>query len=169
MKPETLICNTVDITYDNGYIALWCKDYDLPDTIELFGDTLLRKPHFHVSLLCVEDIPSINPETESKILQHFCGFAAENEIKLAGFTKEFRLAKYKERKSVVAMCEITNLLAFAEYLSQKIGIEIAPQPTHVTIYTLQPDKGIGLNSPAELEEKSEVVEVPEAVSIALAE
>ncbi len=45
MKSEKLICNSSNITYDKGYIALWCKEYDLPDTVEIDGDTLLKKDH----------------------------------------------------------------------------------------------------------------------------
>jgi 16S rRNA (adenine1518-N6/adenine1519-N6)-dimethyltransferase len=163
MKPETLICNSSNITYDKGYIALWCENYDLPDTIEIEGDTLTKKDHFHVSLLCVKNILEKYPDKEEEIIQHFCNFSQEHEVKFKGFTKEFRLATREERKSVIAMCKVSNLDAFAKYLSQKIGMEVAIQPTHVTIYTLQPSMGIGLNSPEELEEKSEIVEVPESV------
>jgi 16S rRNA (adenine1518-N6/adenine1519-N6)-dimethyltransferase len=163
MKPETLICNSSNITYDKGYIALWCENYDLPETIEIEGNTLTKKDHFHVSLLCVKNILETHPDKEEEIIQHFCDFLQEHEIKFKGFTKKFRLATREERKSVIAMCKVSNLDAFAKYLSQKIGMEVAIQPTHVTIYTLQPSMGIGLNSPEELEEKSKLVDVPEAV------
>ncbi len=163
MKPEALICNSSNITYDKGYIALWCENYDLPDTIEIEGDTLIKKDHFHVSLLCVKNILETYPDKEEEIIQHFCDFTQEHEVKFEGFTKEFRMATREERKSIVAMCKVSNLDAFAQYLSEKIGMEVFTQPTHVTIYTLQHNMGIGLNSPEELEEKSNPVEVPEAV------
>lgn len=163
MKPEKLICNSSNITYDKGYIALWCKDYVIPDTLDVEGDSLLKKDYFHVSLLCVKNILEFKPDIEDDIIQYFCEFIQGHEVTFKGFTKEFRLATSEERKSVVAMCKVSNLDAFAEYLTEKIGILIVPQPTHVTIYTLQHNMGIGLNSPEELEEKSKPVEVPEAV------
>ncbi len=163
MKPGNLICNSSNIIYDKGYIALWCKNYDLPESIEIDGDTLLKKDHFHVSLLCVKNILETKPDIEEEIIQHFCNFMQENEIEFNGFTKEFRLAIREERKSVVAMCKVSNLDAFAEYLTEKIGIPIAPQPTHVTIYTLQHNMGIGLNSPEKLEEKTKPIEIPDPV------
>lgn len=163
METTTLICNTDNITYNKGYIALWCKDYDLPKTFEVDGDTFLKKDHFHVSLLCVKNILETHPDKEEEIIQHFCDFLKHNEVKLERFTKEFRLSTRDERKSLVAMCSVSNLDTFATYLSGKIGIDVAPQPTHVTIYTLQHNMGIGLNSPEEMEEKSKVVEVPESV------
>lgn len=163
MQPENLICNTTNLTYNKGYIALWCKDYDLPDTFEVDGETLLKKDHFHVSLLSVKNILEEKPDMEEDILKYFCEFFKDNEMKLEVFTKEFRLAQNDERKSIVALCKVSNLHKFAEYLTNKIGITIAPQPAHVTIYTLQHNMGIGLNSPEELAEKSKPIEVPEAV------
>jgi len=163
MEHDSLICNSENITYNKGYIALWCKDYDLPDTFEVGGETLLKKDHFHVSLLCVKNILGVKPDIEDEVLQHFCDFIKGNEIKFEGFTKEFRLAQNDERKSVVALCKVSNLHEFAEYLTEKIGVTVAPQPAHITIYTLQPNAGIGLNSPEEMEDKSKLIEVPEAV------
>jgi isopentenyldiphosphate isomerase len=163
MKPEKLICSTSNITYDKGYIALWLENYPLPETLTVDGDTLLKKDHFHVSLLCVKNLLEVNSDSEAKIIQHFCDFLKDNEVQLEGFTGEFRMATREERKSVVGLCEVSNLYELAKYLSDKTGIEVASQPAHVTLYTLQQNMGIGLNSPEELEEKSKVVEVPEAV------
>lgn len=163
METENLICGSNNITYNKGYIALWCEDYDLPDTFEVDGETLLKKDHFHVSLLCVKNILEVKPDIEDEVLKHFCDFIKDNEVKFEGFTKEFRFAQNDERKSVVALCKVSDLHKFSEYLTKKIGITVVPQPAHVTIYTLQPNAGIGLNSPEEMGEKSEPVEVPEAV------
>jgi isopentenyldiphosphate isomerase len=167
MDTNKLISNSQNITYDKGYIAFWCKDYELPETFNVNGETLLRKDHFHVSLLCVKNILLNAPELENQILQHFCDYIRDNEIKFEGFTKEFRLAKKDERLSVVALCKMSNLNKFTEYLSEKIDIKIPIQPTHVTIYTLQPNAGIGLNSPEEMEQGSEPVAVPETILVPL--
>lgn len=163
METNALICNTNDITYNKGYIALWCKDYDLPKTFEVDSETFLKKDHFHVSLLCVKNILEIKPDIEAEIIQHFCDFSKYNELTFEGFTKDFRLAESDERKSVVALCKVSNLHIFAEYLTEMIGVKVVPQPAHVTIYTLQSNAGIGLNSSEEMEEKSKLIEVPEAV------
>lgn len=163
MESDKLICNSKDFTYNKGYIALRCKNYDIPETFKVDGETLLKKDSFHISLVCIKNLLDIKPEIESGVLEHFCNFLQENEIKFEGFTKEFRLAKHEERTSVVALCKVSNLHKFSDYLSEKIGIVVAPQPTHVTIYTLQQNAGIGLNSPEEMDEKSKPIEVPEAV------
>jgi hypothetical protein len=147
MKPENLICNSSNITYDKGYIALWLEDYPLPDTLDIEDTTLLKKDHFHVSLLCVKNILEVIPDIENEILNHFCDFVKEKELKFEGFTNEYRTAYADERKSVVALCNVSNLNTFADYLSEKIDVKVAHQPAHVTIYTLQPNAGIGINNP----------------------
>lgn len=167
MNPDTLICSTSNITYNKGYIALWCENYDLPDTFEIGDEALIKKDHFHVSLLCVKNILEVYPDKEDEIIQYFCDFLKDNEIKLEGFSGEFRVATHEERKSLVGLCVVTNLHKFAEYLTEQIRLEVAPQPAHVTLYTLQQNMGIGLNSSDELEEKSVVVSVPEAISAPL--
>ncbi|PCI89453.1 hypothetical protein COB18_04015 [Candidatus Kaiserbacteria bacterium] len=167
MESDKLICNSKDITYDNGYISLQCENYNIPETFEIDGETLLKKDAFHVSLICVRNILEIKPDIEVEILQHFCNFLQQHEIKFEGFTKEFRLAREGERKSVVALCKVSNLHKFADYLGEKTGITVEPQPVHVTIYTLQPNVGIGLNSPEEMEQKSIKIDVPEAVLVPL--
>jgi hypothetical protein len=150
MIPETLICDTTNITYSKGYIALWLKDYSLPDTIEVEGETQLKKDHFHVSLLCVKNLEERRPGIETEVLKHFCDFIKRYPIEFSNYTGEFRLANREERKSVVAMCTITNLDKFADYLSEKIGLEVPHQPAHVTLYTRGQNLGIGLNCKEEL-------------------
>lgn len=159
MKPETLICNSSNVTYDKGYIALWLDTYDLPETFTCKNLILHKKDHFHVSLLCVKNILETIPDIEDTVLKYFCEFQKHHPVVFTGFTGEYRLAKRDEKMSAVALCEVSNLHKFAEYLSEKINIEIHHQPAHVTLYTLQPNAGIGLNSKEELHEKSEPLEV----------
>ena len=167
MEKETLICNSSNITYSKGYIVLWLDTYPLPEKIEVGEVTLLKKDHFHVSLLCVKNILESQPDIEQDILNHFCDFIKDNDMKFDGFTTEFRLATRDDRKSIVAICRVSNLDKFFNYLSEKIGTTISHQPTHVTIYTLQSNIGIGLNSKSEMEQKSVSIEIPEAVTSAL--
>ena len=167
MNNGELICNSTNITYSKGYLALWCEDYPLPDTLEVTGDTLQKIDYFHVSLLCVKNILDKKPDIEEKILKHFCDFLGDNAVEFESFTGEFRVVNDTVRKSVVALCKVSNLNKLSKHLTEKIGIEIAPQPAHVTIYTHQPNVGIGLNSPEEMQEKSEIIELPENIKLIL--
>jgi hypothetical protein len=46
-------------------------------------------------------------------------------------------------------------------LGQKFQKELPAQVAHITLYTLQPNAGIGILSVEELQRDSEIVEVPE--------
>ena len=156
------ICNGSKYVYDKGYVYLPIEIGELPKEVNIGGDKLSLKSSFHVSLICVRDILAKNNKEnlEQIILDYFCKFILENDVSFIKFTGEFRLAKSEERKTIVARCEVSNLEKFLQQISNELGIEALNQPTHVTLYTLQPDLGIGLNSFAELEKKSISTEVP---------
>jgi len=163
MKERNYICGGNKFTYSKGYITLPIEINDLPESILIGGETLYKKPSFHVSLLCVKDIIEKYGDMEEKILNFFCSFVGNNDISFVRYLGEFRFAKNEERKTVVALCEISNLKELSESLGRELGVEIPPQPTHITLYTLQPDVGIGLNNPTTMEEKSAPVQVPENI------
>lgn len=167
MEAKNYICGGNKFSYSKGYIALPLELGVLPETIAIEGETLLRKSSFHVSLLCVKEVLEKKPGTEQQILDAFCSYIAEHDVSFAGYTGEFRFAQNEERKTLIARCNVSNLEGFSEALSEQLGISIPAQPTHITLYTLQPDMGIGLNSPADMEQKSERIEAPEEVKIGL--
>ncbi|KKW40003.1 hypothetical protein A3I46_01640 [Candidatus Kaiserbacteria bacterium RIFCSPLOWO2_02_FULL_54_13] len=167
MKEKKYICGGDTFTYNKGYITLPVELNGLPETLSIEGETLQKRASFHVSLLCVKNILSSHPDLEEEILDLFCAFTKENKISFVAYTGEFRFAQDKERKTLVALCAVSNLKECSELLEEKLGIDIPPQPTHVTLYTLQPDAGIGLNSPAEIEGKSVSIQVSEEVRDAL--
>ena len=57
------------------------------------------------------------------------------------------------------MTSLPGLEKFFAELQEKYGVKLPLQPTHITLYTLQPEAGIGILSPHELERDSEVVDV----------
>lgn len=156
---QDYICDGTKFEYRGGYIGLPVQLNDLPNELKIEDFSLHRKTEFHVSLLCVKNILAMLPDAEQKILEFFCKFVKEHNVSFGRFTGEFKFAEYEERKTVVALCEVLNLKKFSEALGQKLSIDIPPQPTHITLYTLQPNVGIGLNSPEEMLQKTRDVEV----------
>jgi hypothetical protein len=161
------ICGGSKFAYSKGYIGLPVIIDNLPMKVEVSGTVLKRKSSFHISLVCVKDILAKKPDAEQVVLSEFCKFTSENDISFLGYTGEFRLAEYGERKSIVALCTVSNLNIFLELLSVKIGINIPAQPTHITLFTLQQEIGVGLNTPADMETKSRIVELPPEIRKAL--
>lgn len=159
---KNYICNEEKYAYGKGYIHLPIQISELPSEVEIDGDNLTIKSSFHVSLVCVKNlIEKYGAEYEQKIIDKFCEFISTDDISFLRFTGEFRVAKSEEKETLIARCEVSNLEKLFKKLSSELNIEIPLQPTHVTLYTLQLDIGIGLNSFKELEEKSVVInEIP---------
>lgn len=142
----------------------------LPQKIIINNEELILKTSFHISLLCTKNIlEKFKLENlEEKIIQLFCEFTSNNEITFLRFTKEFRRAEFDDRKSVVVRCEISNLSKAIEFISSKLKIDIPDQPAHITLYTLQQDMGIGLNSEMEMQKKSILIGISPEVTNSLA-
>ncbi len=94
--------------YTNGYIEL--SDIELaglPETVEVNGETLLRKSEFHISLICAKRVAAIIDEAnknqiQNEIVESFKTFVSEVHP-LDGFelTGELRLVTLDERKTIV--------------------------------------------------------------------
>ena len=113
---------------------------------------------YEVELIVNDRAVSAKVKAETTLLD----FLRENNLSFQGITGELRLVVDKERgrKSIVAMCNVANLSKFIDRLNRELCLDIALYPTHITLYTLGENQGIGIHSVAELGEKSSVVAVP---------
>ncbi|HPR09755.1 MAG TPA: hypothetical protein PLT04_04255 [Candidatus Saccharibacteria bacterium] len=153
--------------HDNGYISLIIKDLaELPDTITVNGKTLTRKGEFHISLMALKNlVPLINESNisinEDDLVQFF--LETQKDVPLSNYelTGELRYVKRDERETVVAMVNVLGVEVLFDKLRDKFSLEIPTQPTHITIYTLQPEAGIGILSPEELDRDSQTITLPE--------
>ena len=152
--------------FANGYIGLANLDLkNLPKLIEVEGDTLLLKSEHHISLMCVKRVVELIEVEDKEALQlqivddfeRFIGKQALTEFSLL---PEFRMVERDERKSIVVMTSVSGLEDFFNVVRNKYhALEIPMQPTHITLYTLQPEAGIGIFSDAELRSDSHVIEL----------
>jgi len=153
--------------YENGYIGLVVPiPIGLPRIIRLEGYELVLKSEFHISLINAGKIAQLidknqQSKTESQIVEKFKDFVNKNHLKDYVFDNRFRLVQRDIRKSVIGMTRVPHLDEFFDGLRQHYGKDIPNQPTHITMYTLQPEKGIGILSKEELERDSKSVEIPE--------
>ena len=157
--------------YDNGYISLVNIELEnAPDKITVNGNELLKKSEFHISVMAIKNLaPLLDPdnvEQASELLkQDFLDFAITNDLMNFALTGEYRLVTRDERVTVVAMVDLKSVEGLFQYLRQKHNIDFPTQPTHITLYTLQPEAGIGILSQEQLETDSILVEVPELASL----
>jgi hypothetical protein len=155
--------------YDIGYIYLADLELgQLPEKIEVDGDTLLIKSEFHISLVCLKRLaPMIDEQNSQKItaeiIEAFENFTRKHPLTNYELLKdEMRLVKRDAQKTVIVMVKVPGLDMFFDKLRQKYKVDLPTQPTHITLYTLPPDTiGIGIVSDEMLQKQSVPIDLPE--------
>lgn len=153
--------------HDNVYISLVIKDFvALPDEVIVGQKTLYRKSEFHISLMALKNLlPLINTVNadvnEADLVQDFLEYQSGIELSAYTLTNELRYVKRDERETVIAIVDVPNIDGLFERLREKYNVDVPTQPTHITLYTLQPEAGIGILSQEELERDSSPIELPE--------
>lgn len=137
-----------------------------PDKITVNGNELFKKSEFHISIMAIKSLaPLLDPdnvERASELLkQDFLDFASTNDLTSSILTGEYRLVTRDERVTVVAMVDLKGVEELFQYLRQKHNIDFPIQPTHITLYTLRPEAGIGILSQEQFETDSIAVKIPE--------
>jgi len=139
--------------YKTGYlyVPIEFSTEKVPRTVDFGGDTLKIKERFHVSLVCLRNMISTHGEgIGQKVLDFFYTFAEHEPLEFEGFSGEYRLAEQTRgneyRKTIVGMCVVSNIDKFYRELNQEFGTNFDTQPTHVTLYTLGKNNGIGINN-----------------------
>lgn len=154
---KKFICNSDSyfiFSPENDTIALPVSQNDEPEKIEFEGLQLFRKSTFHVSLVCIGKIQEkyqiSDPEFVRHVLDYFCEYTQSSRVSFDGFRDEYWFASEGNRRSIIRMCDVQNLQGFFDVLNSKYNVEIEYPPTHVTLFTLQPEMGIFLTDKNDL-------------------
>ena len=146
-------------------------DIPLRSEVELEGHRLVPKAETHATLigfamkldkrykakLAEEGTPASNKEVKSMLGLAFAK-AAEGLSFEIEFADEYRWAERGEDTSILRMCNVRGADEFFSKLEQKLGFEIEQPPYHVTLYTGENGKGIGIANIAQLEERTRVID-----------
>lgn len=163
--PKEYICNNNKYFYEYETIALPVSFENLPQEIEAEGYTFILKSSFHVSLVCIGKIIEKHnitiPDFENSVIKDFCEFIQNNNVSLERYTNEFRFVQSGDKKSIIAMCEISNLDKFFELINKRYGANIEMPPTHATLYTLQPNVGIFVTNSEDLQKLTKMIKLPQ--------
>jgi len=145
-------------------IGLPVSLFDLPEKIEVEGYTLFLRTSFHVSLVCIGKIIEKNnlniPDFIQKIIADFYEFTQHMNIDFVQYKNDFRFATEGEKRSVVVMCDISNLDKFFDLINKKYSLHLEYPPTHVTLYTLQPVAGIFLTDTDSINRLTKKIKAP---------
>jgi hypothetical protein len=141
----------------------------LPQKIIIGGYDLTLKSKFHVSLVCVGKIIEKNkisiPDFLNRVMDDFCSYTKNNDIDFLRYHDEFRFVSQSERRAIIAMCDISNLQEFFDLINKKYNLNVEYQPTHVTIYTLQPEIGIFITNKEDLNKLTKIIPRPAGVDL----
>ena len=158
--------------HDTGYISLILKDFiELPAEVTVDGKILVRKGEFHVSLMALKNIlpliTALNPSvTERDLEQDFLKYQKGTELSEYIPTTELRHVVRGDRETVIGMVKVPGLEGLFAQLRAKYGVAIPTQPTHITLYTLQPEVGIGITSHDQLATDTKVIDLPNVKLVA---
>ena len=158
-----LICNN-KYGFKNQTIALPVSIENLAGEIEMDGNILVVKPSFHVSLVCIGEIIKKHniaiPDFENKIIADFCEFTETQDVKFLRYTNKFKFAARDDLKTIIVMCDVSNLDTFFDLINTKYSLNVEYPPTHVTLYTLPSKPGIFLSDSSDIEKFTSDIENP---------
>lgn len=156
--------------FENRFITLAGLELpgELPEALEAAGNTFVRKPEFHITLLPVERTAARIDEgrveeLRPQIADEFYQFVGNQPLTEYELIDDLRLVEASEtNKTIIVLAALKGIDELFSTLSSKHGVEIPIQPIHITLYTLPQDRiGIPINSYEELERMSQPIELPE--------
>ncbi len=151
---------------NNDVILIPLSFENLPAEIKVNGETLYTPNRRHVSLLyiglTIKKYNILIPNFLDKIVGDFCEFAKENKVEIIKYKDEYRLVSADGiQKSVVVMCELSNLNKFFDFINQKYKLNIKYPTPHVTMYNTEKGKpGRWLMDEEDLETFTKIIENP---------
>jgi hypothetical protein len=167
MKPVIQICNNSKYILRNQTIGLPVVLNNLAKEITVEGMVLSVKSVLHISLVTIGQMIIRHKidilDFEEKIVADFCEYVGKYPIEFVDFTGEYRFAWQNELRTLVAMCNVSNLDGFFELINKKYNLQIAIPPTHITLYTLQPEMGIFLVDEDDIKQMSKRVDLPNLI------
>ncbi len=131
-----------------------------PQEVEWKGVRLSKKDEFHVTLLHAKQTPELSHIPNERLASLFESFVERNPMKFESFLEDLRFIEEGADKTIVARCAVSNLNELFAELNKSFGARLPVQAAHVTLYTLEKNKGIYINSDQQME-NSERVRLPE--------
>lgn len=157
------ICNSSKYIFSHETIALPVFLDDLPKGIIAEEVSFTLKSKFHISLVPIGKIlekQNIDPSFfKEAVLADFCEYIKKALIEFIDFSNEYRFAWENNLRSLVVMCKVSNLDGFFELINKKYGLNIETPPTHITIYTSEPEVGIFLTNSKDIKQMTKIVDV----------
>jgi hypothetical protein len=136
--------------------------------VQVAGCRWFRRPEFHVTTFNPDDLAAATGIGTQKLCQ--VGEQLHDELTMARPIRFDGCVSVVEdpdgRRTLVAFCDVDGLEEIYVRLSALAGRALPRPPTHVTLYTAQPDmKGIGLTTQADVDEKTAALPAADAHNV----
>lgn len=139
------IVNTNSGVYLNyGYLTFPVNLSIIPK-IKIDSKTFYSKTTYHVSLLYLGELTNTK---QNKILK----FASKYEVRLSKITNVFRSVKKEDNESIIVRVQLQGLKRLITDINKLYGYNFVYPPTHITLFNLKGQYGIGINSLQEYKE-----------------
>lgn len=129
------------IYLDYGYLMLPLS-LSIASSIKVGSMTFFPKIGYHVSLIRLKDLS----ETDQKRVFEF---AKKYPIMLKTITKIFRLVRENDQQSIIVRVRLCGLKNLISAVNHHFNYNFVYPPTHITLFTLKGQHGIGVNSTSE--------------------
>ena len=129
----------------------------LPAELDALGRRWQRKVEFHMTVIGharIEPIAAEDPDAWQRVARLTEGRAigpiyVRRELRRVGHHPET-----PELETIVVMVDCPALREVYREMSSELGVELAPPPAHVTLYSTDAERGIGINDDAQLRERA---------------
>jgi hypothetical protein len=124
----------------------------LPEEIDALGRRWQRKLEFHMTVIggaTIEEVAREDPVLADRVARVLDG----RDVGPIYVTRELRRARHPDEpgfETIVVMVDCPPLAGIYRDLSAELGDQLSPPPAHVTLYSTDPERGIGLNDDEQL-------------------
>jgi len=128
----------------------------LPDEIDALGRRWQRKLEFHMTVIGaarIEELAREDPAVPDRVARVLAGCS----VGPIYVTQELRRVRHPDEpgfETIVVMVDCPALAEVYGELSAGLGKRLYPPPAHVTLYSTDPERGIGLNDDDQLRERA---------------
>lgn len=128
----------------------------LPATITALGRRWRRKAEFHMTVLAASVIEEVG-EGDPRIWEVIRTLLGGRSLGPILVTRDLRHVSHPEKpelETIVLMVRCRALRPLYEELSRELNVKLSPPPAHVTLYSTDPNEGIGIGDRRQLRQRA---------------
>ena len=128
----------------------------LPAQIHALGQDWQRKREFHLTAASAKALERAGKDRDDlwDVVTEVASGRSMAPIQVGREIRRVSSADTPELRTLIVLADAPRLIELHRALSAALGTELHPPPAHITLYSTDPDQGIGLDDERELEERA---------------